>query len=135
MTRDALRSYEELLRLYPTSSHIPEAREDMRMITDRLAAHELTIGSFYSTFYGKGICQATIQRLENLPEDYPSFTQMDEVHYYLGMAYRRCRRGEDADRAFETLRRDYPDSPFVPKVEKFEKQFARELAKAVKKGG
>ncbi len=135
VTRDALRSYEELLRLYPTSAYLAEARADMQMITDRLAAHELAIGSFYSSFYGRGICQATIQRLENLPEDYPEFSQMDAVHYHLGMAYRRCRRGEDADRAFETLRRDYPDSPYVPKVEKFEKQFRREVVKAAKKGG
>lgn len=135
VTRDALRSYEELLRLYPTSPHIPEAREDMRMITDRLAAHELTIGTFYTNFYGRGICQATIQRLENLPEDYPSFSQMDAVHYHLGVAYSRCRRQEDADRAFEALRRDYPDSRFVPMVDKFQKQFAREVVKAAKKGG
>lgn len=135
VTRDALQSYEELLRLYPTSSYIAEAREDMRMIIDRLAAHELVIGSFYSTFYGRGICQATIGRLENLSEDYPSFSQMDAVHYYLGMAYARCRRQEDAERTFATLRRDYPDSDYVPKVEKFEKEFAHEVEKATKKGG
>ena len=135
VTREALQSYEELLRLYPTSSYIPEAREDMRLITDRLAAHELTIGTFYSSFYGRGICQATIQRLENLPEDYPSFSRMDEVWYHLGMAYSKCRRQDDADRAFATLRNDYPDSELVPKIEKFEKQFARQVAKSARKGG
>ncbi len=135
VTREALNAYEELLRLYPTSPYIAEAREDMQVITDRLAAHELVIGSFYSTFYGTGICQATIERLKDVGEDYPSFSQMDAVHYYLGMAYRRCRRGDDADREFEALRRDYPDSPYVSKMEKFEKQFRRQMAKAARKGG
>ncbi|MCP3959214.1 MAG: outer membrane protein assembly factor BamD [bacterium] len=134
VTRDAQRAFEELLRLYPNSSHIPDARHEIQVITDRLAAHELVIGSFYSSFYGKGICQATIQRLEDLEQDYPAFSQMDAVHYYLGSAFRRCRRPEDADREFEKLRIDYPDSPFVAKMEKFEKQFAREMIKAAKKG-
>ncbi len=135
VTRDALASYEELLRLYPNSSYIPEARQEMQIITDRLAAHELVIGSFYSTFYGTGICQATIHRLKDLPERYPTFSQLDSVHYHLGVAYRRCRQPDDADREFETLRRDYPDSQFVEKMEKFEKQFTKELVKAAKKAG
>jgi outer membrane protein assembly factor BamD (BamD/ComL family) len=51
------------------------------------------------------------------------------------MAYRRCRQADDADREFETLRRDYPDSEFVEKVEKFEKQFSKQLAKATRQAG
>ena len=135
VTRDALQAFEELLRLYPTSEYIPEARQEIQVVTDRLAAHELVIGDFYAHFYGQGICQATIGRLKDLPEQYPSFSQMDAVHYFLGMAYRRCRRPDDADREFETLRRDYPDSQYVDKVEKFEKQFAKKLVKAAKKVG
>ncbi len=135
VTRDALVAFEELLRLYPTSAHLPEARQEMGVITDRLAAHELVIGSFYSSFYGSGICTATINRLKKLPEDYPTFSQMDSVHYHLGVAYRRCRQPDDADREFETLRRDYPDSVYVSKMEKFEKQFTKELVKAAKKAG
>ncbi len=135
VTRDALLAYEELLRLYPNSSHIPEARQEIQVVTDRLASHELIIGDFYSTFYGQGICQATIRRLKDLPEQYPSFSQMDAVHYLLGAAYRRCRRQDDADREFETLRRDYPDSRYVGKMEEFEKRFAKEVVKAAKKAG
>ena len=135
VTRDALRAYEELLRLYPSSPHIPEARQDMQEVIDRLAAHELVIGSFYTTYYGRGICAATIQRLKDLHTEYPTFSEMDAVHFHLGVAYRRCRQPEDADREFETLRRDYPDSGFVAKMENFEKKFAKKLAKANKRRG
>ncbi len=135
VTLDARRAYEELLRLYPSSEYIPEARQELQVVNDRLAAHELVIGDFYAKFYGQGICLATINRLESLPEDYPNFSRMDEVHYLLGVAYRRCRRQEDADREFEKLRRDYPDSQFVAKIEKFEKQFAKQVVKAAKKAG
>ena len=133
VTREAVSAFEELLRLYPTSSYVPEAREELKVITDRLAAHELTVGAFYSSYYGTGICQATIQRLENLGEEYPAFSQMDEVHYHLVVAFRRCRRQDDAEREIAALLRDYPDSPFVAKMQKFEKQFAKEIAKLSKK--
>ncbi len=135
VTRDALVAYEELLRLYPTSPYIAEARQEMQIITDRLAAHELVIGSFYASFYGSGICLATINRLKELPERYPTFSQMDSVHYHLGVAYRRCRQPDDADREFKALRRDYPDSQYVGKMEKFERQFTKQLVKTAKKAG
>jgi outer membrane protein assembly factor BamD len=135
VTHDAQQAFEELLRLYPNSQYVPEARQEIQVVTDRLAAHELTIGEFYSNFYGQGICQATIQRLEDVPDQYPSFSELDSVYYHLGVAYRRCRRPDDADRAFETLRRDYPESEYVPKMEKFEKQFVKQMIKAAKKAG
>ncbi|MEM7582573.1 MAG: outer membrane protein assembly factor BamD [Acidobacteriota bacterium] len=135
VTRDALRAFEELLRLYPTSSYVQDANQEIETIMDRLAAHELIVGSFYTDFYGEGICQATIQRLENLGEEYPTFSRMDEVHYNLVIAYRRCRRPDDAQRERDALLRDYPDSPFIAKVEKFEKKFAKELRKLLRKGG
>ncbi len=135
VTRDALQAFEELLRLYPTSEYLPEARQEIQVVTDRLAAHELVIGDFYTDFYGQGICLATINRLQSLPEQYPTFSQMDAVHYHLGIAYRRCRRQDDADREFETLRRDYPDSQYVGKMQKFEKDFAKRVVKAAKKAG
>lgn len=135
VTRDAVRAFEELMRLYPTSPYVAEARQEIATIRDRLAEHELIIGTFYTNFYGRGICQATIQRLENVHEEYPSFSKMDEVHYNLVVAYRRCRRPDQANLEREALRRDYPDSPFIAKVEKFEKQFEKELRKILKKGG
>lgn len=134
VTREAVVAFEELMRLYPTSKYIPEAREELRVITDRLAAHELVIGSFYTNYYGSGICQATIGRLENIQNDYPEFSQMDAVHYHLGVAYRRCRRQDDAKREFDALANNFPSSKYIPKMRKFEKQFARELAKLGKRG-
>ncbi len=135
VTLEALQTFEELLRLYPNSEYISAARQEIQILNSRLAAHELVIGDFYAKFYGQGICQATIQRLEDLPERYPNFEELDAVHYNLGVAYRRCRQQDDADRAFETLRRDFPDSPYVGKIEKFEKQFAKKVVKAAKKAG
>ncbi len=101
VTGKAFQAYEELLRLYPTSAYIPEARQKMAEITDRLAEHELVIGSFYLSYGGGGLCIASINRLEYLREQYPAFSQMDAVLFNLGLAYERCRRGEDAEATFQ----------------------------------
>lgn len=126
VTLKALEAYQELLRLYPTSSYVAEARQRIQEVTDLLAEHELVVGAFYLS-YGRGVlCQATIGRLEYLQEEYPTFSKMDEALFNLGLAYERCRRPDDAEKAFLELRQKYPDSELISEIEK-----AR--AKSVKK--
>lgn len=130
VTRKALDAYEELLRLYPTSSYLPEARQKIDQVIDLLAAHELAIGSFYLR-YGKGaLCIAAINRLEFLEEEYPTFSQMDAALFHLGKAYQRCKREDDARAAFDELRERYPESEYLGEAAKLE----AEQAKRAKKG-
>ncbi len=129
VTRKALDAYEELLRLYPTSTHLSEARQKIGEVIDLLAAHELTIGAFYLR-YGKGaLCVAAIQRLEYAQEEYPSFSRMDAVLFHLGKAYLRCKREEDAQAAFAELRDDYPQSEYLDEAARAEEQAARKSLK------
>jgi outer membrane protein assembly factor BamD len=126
ITREALAAFEELLRLFPTSEHLGEAREKVRDLTDRLAAHELVVGNFYNSYGRYGICEATLRRLETVQKEYPEFRQMDEVLFNLGVAYSRCLKDEQASNAFEDLRRRFPDSPFLGKIEGFQKEWAKD---------
>lgn len=121
-TKQALDAYQELLRLYPTSPYIEEVRGKIVEVIDNLAAHELVIGRFYQT-YGRGVCTATIRRLEYLQETYPDFSQMDEALFLLARAYWKCRRPEDAEATYETLRDHYPESSFVAELEKERKKW------------
>lgn len=133
ITREALAAFEELLRLFPTSEHLGEARQAMRDLADRLATHELVVGEFYNRYGRYGICEATIRRLETIQRDYADFRQMDAVLYHLGIAYSRCRKEDQATLAFEDLRRRFPDSPYPGKIEGFQKEWAKESQKIQKR--
>lgn len=120
ITLDALEAYEELLRLYPDSEYLPEARQRMREMNDQLAAHELVVGSFYNRYGGTGICKAAIERLEYLGESYPQFAQMDEALFNLVIAYSRCGEFDQAEETLADLRRRYPDSEFLGDAQDWE---------------
>ena len=118
VTKKALDAFEELLRLYPTSPYINEARQRIREVTDLLAAHDLAVGHFHLR-YGRGsLCHGAIARLEGVRDDYPEFSYMDTALFYLGMAYTECRRAEDAEAAFEELRRQFPESEHIRTLDK-----------------
>ena len=130
VTHQALASYEELLRLYPTSPYSAEVRTKMAEVVDRLAAHEMAIGHFYLRFR---ICAATIQRLEYLEEQYPNFSEMDRALFTLGLAYDACSRSEDAEAAFDKLSERFPDSAYLYKVEKGRKKIAKQRNKLIRR--
>ena len=128
VTEKALGAYEELLRLYPTSPYVAEARQKIQEVTDLLAEHELVVGVFYLN-YGRGVlCEATIGRLEYLQKEYPTFSKMDSTLFHLGLAYERCLRPEDAEQVFLDLRQKYPDSELIQDIEK-ERKKSRKKAK------
>jgi outer membrane protein assembly factor BamD len=129
ITRQAIAAFEELLRLYPDSPNLDEARQQIRDLTNRLAAHELAIGDFYNRYAKGGICQAAIARLETVQRDYPDFREMDTVLYNLGMAYYRCEQTADGDAAFEDLKRRYPDSEWLGEADKWQRSWRKTAAK------
>ncbi|MEM9554954.1 MAG: outer membrane protein assembly factor BamD [Acidobacteriota bacterium] len=127
VTEAGLAAFEELLRLYPTSEHVPQARQRIRELTDQLAAHELVIGTFYTRFGKRGICQGAVSRLEHLRDTYPQFSRMDEGLYQLAVAYSMCRRPVEALESLATLRRRYPDSERLEDALDLESEIAESL--------
>ncbi len=126
VTHSALQAFEELLRLYPTSQFIPQAHTRIREVSDRLADHELTIGNFYTRYYGGRFCLAAIERFELIQREYPSFSRMDEVLFRLVSSYEKCQRPDDAAGAFDALHRDFPDSPYLDQLAKDKKGATRQ---------
>lgn len=113
VTRQALNSFEDLLRIYPTSDQVPEARERMAAMRVKLGEHEFEVARFY---YRYGIPVAAVNRLRYLLATYPEYAAKDKVYYWLGRALNRMGKPEEADEWFQKLRQEYPTSSFVSDI-------------------
>lgn len=115
VTRKALEAYQELIRLYPTSEYATRGQEQLGAVTESLAEHEYLIGYFYLRY---GVPQAAVNRFEYLIQTYPKYGNMDRVIYNLGLAYQRVRKPQEAKKAFDRLRSEYPNSKLVHDIPK-----------------
>jgi outer membrane protein assembly factor BamD len=112
-TEKALAAYEEVLRLYPTSEFAAQARDEIRVVRNRLAEHEFAVGRFYLSY---GISIAAVNRLEGLLESYPDFDERDKVFFFLGKAYAELGSPIKALENFGRLRQEFPDSRYANKI-------------------
>jgi outer membrane protein assembly factor BamD len=115
-TQKALEAWEELLSLYPASEYAAMARGERQQVIEALAEHEWVVGSFYLRYR---MPAAAARRFERLLQEYPQYSEKDRVLYHLGLAYQRTGRAEDAEKAelvFQRLKKEYPDSPYVPMI-------------------
>ncbi len=113
VTRKSLEAYQELIRLYPTSEYATKSQEQLGVVTANLAEHEYVVGYFYMRY---GAPLAAIQRFEYLIQTYPKYAGMDKVIYNLGRAYQRMRKPEEAKKAFDRLRNEFPNSKLVKDI-------------------
>ncbi len=113
VTRKSVEAYQELIRIYPTSEYATRAQEQLAVVNANLAEHEYVVGHFYLRY---GIPLAAISRFEYLMKTYPKYSQMDKVMYELGLAYRRISKPEEAKKAFDRLRSEYPNSKLVKDI-------------------
>ena len=113
VTLQAVTAFEELMRLYPASVEAATASDKIAELRQRLAEHEFLVAFFY---YRYGLPNATANRLQVLLTAYPEYTPKDKVYYYLGMAHDKMGELEEADKWFEKLRQEFPQSEFVAEI-------------------
>lgn len=114
VTRKALEAYEELIRLYPTSEYAAQAQEQITVVKANLAEHEFVIGRFYMRY---GLPKAALQRFQFLLDTYPMYREKDKIIYYMGVAYAESDQADEAQKAFERLKTEYPESPYLAEVQ------------------
>ena len=110
VTRQAVSALEDQLRLYPTSEHAAEAKQRLAEVRAKLGEHEFEVARFY---YRYGIPVATANRLSYLLATYPEFAEKDKVYYYLGLAFQRMGKPEEASQWFDKLRQEFPQSDYT----------------------
>lgn len=129
-TRKALTAYQDLMRLYPTSSYASKAHEKMEQVENTLAEHEWKVGRFYYRFR---LYSAAVERFDYLVNHYPEYPATDRVLFFLGDAQLKSKHADKAQQAFDRLRKDYPKSEYVAKIPKMPKKKAAD-EKETKKG-
>ncbi|SHJ79134.1 Beta-barrel assembly machine subunit BamD [Malonomonas rubra DSM 5091] len=112
-TRNAMRSFEELLRRYPEYPQAEEAEMLIQRCRNRLAEHEVYVGNFYLK---RKSYQAAIKRFESTLQEYPNYYYQDEILFYLGKAYLKANQKEKSEQIFNQLAEQFPGSEYQLKA-------------------
>ncbi len=114
-TKQALAEFKKVVTNFPRSTQVADSREKIKDCEERLAAHILTIGVHYYKVYA---LKASTIRLIGILTEYPYFSKMDKVYFYLGDSYFRWNRFDEATPYLRKLITDYPESKYIKRATK-----------------
>jgi outer membrane protein assembly factor BamD len=109
----AVAAYGALLRGYPRSTLLDQGREGLIVARRRIAEHELYVADFYRR---TGKYQAAAGRYEVVLRDFADLGYADRALFELGGCYRELRDDEKAERFYDQLRREYPQSRYLKDI-------------------
>lgn len=105
LTRNALDSFEEVTRRFPTSKYARDARLKIDLTRNHLAGKEMSIGRWYLT---RGQYLAAINRFQRVVEQYDTTDQVPEALLRLTEAYVALGLKQEAKRTAAVLGYNYP---------------------------
>lgn len=114
-TLQALEEFKQVLTKYPTSEEAKDAQEKILECEERLAEHTFQIGLLY---YKMKSYRAAVKRLAEILLNFPNFSRMDRVYFYLGDSFFRGQNYPNANSHFTKLVSDYPQSKLAKKAKK-----------------
>jgi outer membrane protein assembly factor BamD len=110
-TKNALEEYQRLMELYPSSTHLEEARARIKQCRQSLARAEFLAGYFYQ--HTRQAYRAAIARYMAIINEYADYDQLDEVLYRLGESLDFSGRGPEALPYLGRLIEEFPNSERV----------------------
>lgn len=113
-THQALTEFKRVVTDYPLSEEAKLAQEKIRECEEKLAAHYFAIGEHYYRVYAY---KAATSRLLEILTNYPNYSAMDEVYYYLADSYFKWNKIEESIPYFTKLISDYPESRYAKKAQ------------------
>jgi outer membrane protein assembly factor BamD len=112
--RDALNNFEELIRLFPQSKYVPDARLRMIALKNNLAMYEVHVARYYMK---RKAYVAAVGRASTVIEKYQRTTAVPYALLVLQEAYNKLDMldlAQDTTRVYEL---NYPNGPPVPEHE------------------
>jgi len=113
--RGALRSMNDFIRQYPTSSWVEEARKVAADARTRAARYELYVGDFYLK---RGKWQGAAARFERVVREYPGLGLDEEALFGLHAAYGQLGEMEKAQAALQKVLQLFPGTPAATRAER-----------------
>ena len=113
-TRQALAELKKVITNYPLSEEATLAQEKIKDCEERLAEHTLSIGELY---YNMKAFKAAVDRLTEILTNYPNYTRMDKVYFFLGDSYFKWKKEDQSIPYFTKLITDFPESKYANKAQ------------------
>ena len=110
MARDSFMDFSELLRRFPDSRYVPDARQRMVFLRNNLAAYEVIVAEYYMR---REAYVAAANRARYALEVYPGTPETPEALVVLHKAYTELELYELAAGSMEVLALNYPDHYYV----------------------
>jgi outer membrane protein assembly factor BamD len=105
--------FKEFLLKYPDSAVMPRVKARLRQVQEVLAQGDYRIARFY---YQRRAYPAARSRLQEIAENYPSFSNADAALWYLGQSLERLRRPGEAATFYSRVITEHPLSSYVDPV-------------------
>ncbi|MDP2916150.1 MAG: outer membrane protein assembly factor BamD [Candidatus Aminicenantes bacterium] len=112
-TIQALAEFKKTITAYPLTEEAKLARAKIKECEERLAEHTFTIGLHY---YRTEAFKASTSRLNDILTNYPEYSGMDTVYFYLGDSYFNWKKADQSVPYFRKLITDYPKSKYAAKA-------------------
>jgi outer membrane protein assembly factor BamD len=128
-TRKALESFQILIKEFPGSPYVVDAKTKTTQCWRRLAEHELLVGVHYVNSYNFGGAE---RRLKELMETYPDYVDRERAYYYLGEALRRKFTPMEV---LEVFQKDFLARTGKEDISKLDKKELDELKAGIEKLG
>ena len=109
--RDALNNFEELIRRYPQSKYVPDARLRMIALRNNLAMYEIHVARFYMK---RKAYVAAVNRASTVIEKYQRTTAVPYALLVLQDAYTKLEMADLAKDATRVYELNFPNGPTVP---------------------
>ena len=108
--RDAFLDFSELLRRFPDSRYVPDARQRMVFLRNNLAAYEILVAEYYIR---REAYIAAVNRARYVLEVYPNTPETVEALVVLHKAYIELELPKLADTSWAILELNFPDHYYV----------------------
>jgi len=105
-TKDAFRHFEDLIKRYPDSKYVNDAKQRMLDIRNRLAEYELHAANYY---FRRGAYLSAVKRAQYALANYPQTPAVPDALIIIIKAYRQLGINDLADDAFKIFKLNYPE--------------------------